>query len=66
LSVEIFNNSFDQLWPLLKPMTIGGVPIGILIGSIAYFIVKKASETYRAKRRRKKQRALGRGQPAQA
>jgi len=66
LSVELFEHSFDQLWPLIKPMTIGGVPIGILIGSIAYFIVKKASETYRAKRRRKKQRALGRGQPAQA
>ena len=66
LSGGIFEHSFDQLWPLLKPMTVGGIPIGILIGSIAYFAAKKAAESYHAKRKRKKKRRLGRGHPAQA
>lgn len=66
LSGGIFDRSFDQLWPLLKPMTVGGIPLGILIGSTAYFIVKKASESYHAKRIRKKERALAKSHPAQA
>jgi hypothetical protein len=51
LSGGIFNKSLDQLWPLLKPMTVGGVPLGIVAGAVAYYIVKKAAEAYRDKRR---------------
>jgi len=63
LSGSILDYSMDQIWPLVKPMTIGGIPLGIVAGSIAYFIVRKVAETYRRKTRN---RAVGRGRPAQA
>lgn len=63
LSDSLLNKSFDQLWPLLKPMTVGGVPLGILAGTTAYFIVKKAAVSYQRKSRK---RRLIRGRPAQA
>ena len=63
ISSSVFDYSMDQFWPLIKPMTIGSIPLGILAGTIAYFIVRKVSESYRRKRRR---RAPGRGRPAQA
>lgn len=66
LSGGIFEHSFDQIWPIIKPMTVGGVPLGILAGSITYFIAKKAAESYHAKRKRKKKHGLDRGHPAQA
>lgn len=63
LSSSIFDYSMHKLWPLVKPMTVGGIPLGILAGSVAYFIVRKVSESYRKKSRK---RALGRGRPAGA
>lgn len=42
---------WTKLWPLVKPMTVGGVPLGILIGAISYFIVKMIVTTYQANRR---------------
>ena len=66
LSGGIFNKSLDQLWPLVKPMTIGGLPMGLVAATIAYFIAKKASEAYREKRRLRQQRGVGSRQPAEA
>ncbi len=63
LSDSLINKSFDQIWPLLKPMTIGGLPLGILVGTIAYFIVRKATESYQNKSRKRRQ---PRRRPAQA
>ena len=63
LSASIFDYSMHQVWPLIKPMTVGGIPLGILAGSIAYFIVRNVLESYRKKHRK---RAMGRGRPAQA
>ncbi len=31
-------------------MMIGGIPLGMIAGSIAYFLVRKAAEAYRDKR----------------
>lgn len=64
LSGGIFHKSMDQLLPLLKPMTVGGIPLGFTMGTIFYFIVKKASVNYQNKKRQ--QRSLERGRPAQA
>jgi hypothetical protein len=64
LSGGIFDKSMDQLLPLIKPMTVGGVPLGITIGAIIYFLVKKAAENYQSKQRR--QRGLNRSHTAQA
>ncbi len=51
LSGGIFDKSMDQLIPLLKPMTVGGVPLGITMGTLIYFIVKKATDAYQYKQR---------------
>jgi uncharacterized protein (DUF2062 family) len=64
LSGGIFDKSMEQLLPLLKPMTVGGIPLGFTMGTIFYFIVKKASVNYQNKKRQ--QRSLKRGRPAQA
>ena len=63
LSDSLLNKSFEQIWPLLKPMTIGSMPLGILAGTVAYIIVKKAADSYKNKARK---RRLVRGRPAQA
>lgn len=49
-ATDVYEKSFDQLWPILKPVMIGGIPLGIIAGSIAYFLVRKAAEAYRDKR----------------
>ena len=66
LSGGIFDKSVDQLWPLVKPMTIGGLPMGLIAATIAYFVAKKASEAYREKRRLRQQRDVASRQPAEA
>lgn len=66
LSGGIFDESIDKIWPLLKPMTVGGLPMGIVAATIAYFVAKKASEAYREKRRLRQQRGVGPHQHAQA
>lgn len=43
---------FAQLWePLLKPMTVGGIPLGILFGLIFYLLTRSALVAFRARRR---------------
>ena len=35
------------LWPtLLKPMLIGGLPLGLIAGTISYFVIKKIADSY--------------------
>ena len=48
---SLFSEFWTKLWPLLKPMTIGGIPLGILVGSVSYFLVKMIVATYQQKRR---------------
>ncbi|QFT32914.1 DUF2062 domain-containing protein [Roseibium porphyridii] len=48
----LFEKSLDSLWPMLKPMFIGGVPLGLVIGSVSYVIVYKSVEVYQRRRKR--------------
>lgn len=48
----IFETSLDTLLPLLKPMFIGAIPMGLSIGFVSYFIVYKSVEVYQRRRRR--------------
>lgn len=48
---SLMNESFDVLWPLIKPMTVAGVPAGILCGLAFYFPVRFAIEAYQKRRR---------------
>ena len=47
----LFEKSFDSLWPMLKPMFIGAVPLGLVVGSVSYVIVYKSVEVYQRRRR---------------
>ncbi|WP_269582779.1 DUF2062 domain-containing protein [Roseibium sp. Sym1] len=49
----LFENSLDALWPMLKPMFIGAVPIGLTVAFISYVIVYKSVEVYQRRRRSK-------------
>ncbi|MGI9384330.1 MAG: DUF2062 domain-containing protein [Methyloligellaceae bacterium] len=51
LSAGVFHTSVDTLWPLLKPMTVGGVPLGLMAGAISYYLVKRGAEAYQEKKR---------------
>ena len=53
LSAGIFQTSIDQLWPLLKPMTLGSIPVGIALATLSYIIVKPMVDAYKHRRRRK-------------
>jgi len=50
LTMNMFHDSLDHLLPLIKPMTIGGVPLGIMAGSISYFLIRRATDAYHAKK----------------
>lgn len=47
----LFEKSLDSLWPMLKPMLIGGIPLGLVIGTVSYLIVYKSVEVYQRRRR---------------
>jgi uncharacterized protein (DUF2062 family) len=53
LSGGIFQTSIDQLWPILKPMTLGAIPVGLALAAISYVIVKPMVDAYKHRRRRK-------------
>jgi uncharacterized protein (DUF2062 family) len=42
LSFATLTQSFHLIWPTLKPMLVGGVLMGAVVGSIAYVIVRYA------------------------
>ena len=52
LSHALFKSSFEQLWPILKPMTLGSIPLGLLIAAGCYLLVKPMVEAYQHRRRR--------------
>jgi uncharacterized protein len=52
LSGGIFQSSLDQLWPILKPMTLGCIPLGLALAALSYVLVKPMVEAYKNRRRR--------------
>jgi uncharacterized protein (DUF2062 family) len=52
LSAGIFQTSVEQLWPILKPMTLGSVPIGLALAALSYVLVKPMVDAYKHRRRR--------------
>lgn len=50
---SIFNESLDVLLPLIKPMTVAGVPMGIVAAMVFYFPVRMMIDAYQARRREK-------------
>ena len=52
LSGGIFQTSIDQLWPILKPMSLGSIPVGLTLAALSYLLVKPMVEAYKHRRRR--------------
>ncbi|ODR94237.1 hypothetical protein AUC69_03580 [Methyloceanibacter superfactus] len=46
-----FQSSLDQLWPLVKPMTLGAFPVGIGLAALSYVLVKPTVNAYQHRRR---------------
>ncbi|MYZ48706.1 DUF2062 domain-containing protein [Propylenella binzhouense] len=51
LGQDLLTKSFDQLVPILKPMAIGSVPLGLAIAVVTYFLTYYLVATYQAGRR---------------
>ena len=47
----LWKEFWSQLWPVIRPMTIGGLPLGIMIGAAVYFPVRYVVSAYQRKRR---------------
>ncbi|MEP3049489.1 MAG: DUF2062 domain-containing protein [Roseibium sp.] len=60
----LFAKSLDALWPMVKPMFIGSVPLGLVVGTVFYVIVLKSVEVYQRRRRRTIENGNGRLFPA--
>ncbi len=52
LSGGIFQSSLDQLWPLLQPMTLGSLPVGLALAALSYVLVRPMVDAYKHRRRR--------------
>jgi uncharacterized protein len=51
LGEHLLHKSWDQLGPIIEPMTIGSIPLGLACGAIVYLVVYKAVSAYRESRR---------------
>ena len=60
LSDGIFQSSLDQLWPILKPMTLGCLPVGLALAALSYMLVRPMVEAYKHRRRRQLELRAGR------
>lgn len=53
LTKHMFRNGLDGMWMTFKPMIIGSIPLGLLVGSIMYFIAYRAVKIYQHARAKK-------------
>ena len=51
LEHDLLHESWSQLWPVIEPMALGSIPIGLAVGSMAYFLTHKAVSAYQSARR---------------
>lgn len=47
-------SAMESLWPVIKPMAIGAVPLGLVASLISYVIVRKAVDSYQARAAKRK------------
>ncbi|PCJ71508.1 MAG: hypothetical protein COA62_02650 [Rhodobiaceae bacterium] len=52
LSINMFSGqAIDAILPVLVPMMVGGIPLGLVCAGIVYYLIRSTVETYQAKRR---------------
>jgi len=53
-NINLFSKSIFDLWPIIKPillpMVVGGVPIGICVGAVSYGLLRPAIKNYQLRR----------------
>ena len=49
LSRDLFQT--DQLWPIVQPMSLGALPIGLALAALSYVLVRPAVNAYQHRRR---------------
>lgn len=49
----MLHKSLDALWPLIKPMIVGGIPLGLVCGTVLYFVVYYAVKAYQTRRHKR-------------
>jgi uncharacterized protein (DUF2062 family) len=53
LSHELSHKSIGEILPIIEPMVVGSIPVGLAAGCIVYFIVYKAVTAYQGARRKR-------------
>jgi len=48
---DLLAKPWEQLWPVLEPMALGSLPLGLMIGCAAYVIVYRMVAAYQSARR---------------
>ncbi|MEJ8474177.1 DUF2062 domain-containing protein [Roseibium sp. H3510] len=48
---RLLTKSIDALLPMLKPMLVGAIPLGLIVATVSYFVVLKSVEVYQLRRR---------------
>lgn len=51
---RLHHEGWSEVWVIVKPMAIGGIPIGILTAVIVYFLVNRSVAIFQRSRRKKK------------
>ncbi len=69
LDHSMLSQSLESIWPILKPMLIGSIPLGLVAGVFFYFVILGSVSTYQKARthrfRLKKKSAAKSKKPAQ-
>jgi uncharacterized protein len=53
LSSGVFQYSLAHLWPILKPMTLGCIPVGLGLAVLSYFLIRPMVDAYQHRRRKR-------------
>ena len=64
LNYDLLQKSIGEILPIIEPMVVGSIPVGLAVGCIVYFIVYKAVAAYQDARRKRladRRRAEGAG-----
>jgi uncharacterized protein (DUF2062 family) len=51
LEDTLAHKSFDAIWPIVKPIFLGSLPLGLVTGLVSYFIVRATVQAYQHSRR---------------
>lgn len=54
VGVDMFSGqALDAILPVLMPMTVGGIPLGLVCGGVIYYLTRSTVEAYQTQKREK-------------